>query len=282
MPELPEVESIRRVLEPELRDLRLARVHIARRDVIRDPGGRRRGPIERSHLGVGSRLRSVDRRGKQLILGFENGSSTVVRLGMSGRMEIPTGRRGSVPPHRHVIWTFEHPDSHSRRLWFIDPRRFGGVHLAVDPGDLSDRLLGNLGPEAPGLRPSEISSALRRTRRCTKTALLDQGVVAGIGNIYADEALHRAGIHPARPACGLDRSEVTRMCRHIRAVMLEAIEAGGSTLRDHRLPDGSPGGYRDQHRVYGREGAPCPSCGVVLEWMRVAERSTTYCPACQT
>ena len=280
MPELPEVESIRRSLDPVIRGLDLVRIRIGRRDVVRDTRGRRRGTIDPISLGVDSRVAQVDRRGKQLVIRFENGSATVIRLGMSGRLEVPSGR-GSIPPHRHVSWTFEGTNSDPVRVWFVDPRRFGGVHLARTPEDLAGRLLAGLGPEAPKVRPREITDAFGRTQRAVKVVLLDQGMIAGIGNIYADEALHRAGIHPARAASDLDGPEIRRLCESIRKIMTAAIKAGGSTLRDHRLPDGSPGGYGDQHRVYGREGASCPSCEAILEGMRLAGRSTTYCPRCQ-
>jgi formamidopyrimidine-DNA glycosylase len=280
MPELPEVESVRRSLDPVIRGLDLVRIRICRRDVIRDPRGRRRGSVDRSNMGLGTTLTSVDRRGKQLLLRFENGSATVIRLGMSGRLEVVSGRK-PVPPHRHVIWTFGGSGSKEVGVWFVDPRRFGGVHLAESPEDLSGRLVADLGPEAPDLRPDEIRDTFRRTRRAVKVVLLDQSAIAGIGNIYADEALHRAMIHPARPASDLSDEDLDRLCRHVRAIMRDAIEAGGSTLRDHRLPDGSPGAYGGQHRVYGRQGAVCPSCDAVLEGIRLAARSTTFCPRCQ-
>ena len=280
MPELPEVESVRRALAPRIGGRRLAHVRIGRRDVVRDIAGQRRGRVDHQRLGVGSRLESLDRRGKQLVLRFENRTATVVRLGMSGRLEIPK-KRSSVPAHRHVTWVFEDEKSGPIRLWFIDPRRFGGLHLAADQSDLEARFLGRLGPEAPTLRAREVASTLGRTARAIKVALLDQSVIAGVGNIYADEALHQAGIHPAKPAALLDDSTITRLCREIRTVMRAAIEAGGSTLRDHKLPDGTPGGYRDKHRVYGRQGAPCPSCGTILVGMKLAARATTFCPVCQ-
>ncbi|MCP4837664.1 MAG: bifunctional DNA-formamidopyrimidine glycosylase/DNA-(apurinic or apyrimidinic site) lyase [Phycisphaera sp.] len=280
MPELPEVESVKRALAPRIEGLRLAHIRIGRRDVLRDVAGRRRGRVDRRHLGVGSTLESIDRRGKQLVLRFGNRTATVVRLGMSGRLEIPT-ERSPVPAHRHATWVFESGKSGRIRLWFIDPRRFGGLHLAEDSNDLETRFLGRLGPEAPTLRPGEIAPTLGRTTRAIKVALLDQSVVAGVGNIYADEALHQARIHPAKPAALLDDSMIGRLCREIRLVMEAAIRAGGSTLRDHKLPDGTPGGYRDKHRVYGRQGAPCPSCGTILVGMKLAARATTFCPACQ-
>ena len=249
--------------------------------MVRDTRSRRRGAIEPSSLGIDSKVVLVGRRGKQLVLHFENGTATVIRLGMSGRLEIPSGR-GFVPPHRHVSWTFHGTGSEPVRVWFVDPRRFGGVHLAENLEDLEGRLLLGLGPEAPEVRPKDVAEAFGRTRRAIKVVLLDQGMIAGIGNIYADEALHQAGIHPARPAADLEPAELRRLCVRIRKVMEAAIEAGGSTLRDHRLPDGSPGGYGAQHRVYGRQGAPCPSCATKLKGMRLAGRSTTYCPCCQS
>ncbi|MEE2972098.1 MAG: bifunctional DNA-formamidopyrimidine glycosylase/DNA-(apurinic or apyrimidinic site) lyase [Planctomycetota bacterium] len=281
MPELPEVEAIRRTLAPELIGASIHRVRIQRRDVVRDRTGRRRGRLDPVHLGDGLRIDRVDRRGKQLILGFENGSGLVLRLGMSGRVDLWSGRIGRTPPHRHAVWVLQSDHRSERRLAFVDPRRFGGIHLYGSSSDLEDRLLGGLGPEATSIDSRELQARLGRTTRAIKIALLDQSLIAGLGNIYVDEALHRARINPTGRADRLDSPRIVDLARCVRTILRRAIDAGGSTLRDHRLPSGEEGGYRDAHQVYGRGTSPCPRCGTSLIEIRLAARSTTFCPSCQ-
>lgn len=281
MPELPEVEAIRRTLSPEVVGAPIRGVRILRRDVVRDRRGRRRGRLDPVHAGAGLRIERVDRRGKQLILGFEGGSGLIVRLGMSGRVDLWKGRVRRTPPHRHLVWVLGSDERSERRLGFVDPRRFGGIHLYESPADLDERLLGNLGPEATSIDPGVLESRLGRTTRAVKVALLDQSVVAGLGNIYVDEALHRALINPTQPADRIDSNGIEMLARSIRSILQEAIDAGGSTLRDHRLPSGQEGRYRDAHQVYGRATEPCPRCGTSLTEIRLSARSTTFCPSCQ-
>lgn len=281
MPELPEVESIRREIAPRIEGAVLSNVKIRRRDVLRDSRGRRRGSIPEEHLGVGARIHRVGRRGKQLTLEFSSGVAAVVRLGMSGRVDVVENAR-PIPRHQHVLWTFETPAGPPVQLGFVDPRRFGGVHLAADRSDLERRLFGRLGPEATTIGVRELVPRLRRTSRALKSAVLDQAVLAGVGNIYADESLHRALLSPERPANELERHEVDRLCRAIRTVLRRAIDAGGSTLRDHRLPDGRPGEFTASHQVYGRAGLDCPRCGDVLVGVVLGGRGTTFCPSCQS
>ena len=166
-------------------------------------------------------------------------------------------------------------------LEFIDPRRFGGIHLAHDAGDLEGRLLGRLGPEGVEITGPMLLERLGRTRRAVKTALLDQSVVAGVGNIYADESLHAARIHPSRPGSSITPAETDRLANAVRSVLVRAIDAGGSTIRDHRLPDGSEGGFATRLAVYGRAGSPCERCGATLRETRISARSSTWCPSCQ-
>ena len=166
-------------------------------------------------------------------------------------------------------------------LEFIDPRRFGGIHLAHDVEDLEGRLLGRLGPEGVEITGPMLLERLGRTRRAVKTALLDQSVVAGVGNIYADESLHAARIHPSRLGSTITPSEADRLAKAVRGVLVRAIEAGGSTIRDHRLPDGSQGGFASRLAVYGRVGSACERCGDILQETRISARSTTWCPSCQ-
>lgn len=282
MPELPEVEAIRRRIRPLLAGARIERCVVDRRDVVRDPDGGRAGRIDRRLLGTDRTIRTVDRRGKQLILRFADDGGLVVRLGMSGRIDLrPATDRRRVPDHRHVLWTVVSPDRGRHRLEFIDPRRFGGVHLARSRSDLEARLLGDLGPEGLEISGQALHGRLVRTVRAVKTALLDQSVVAGVGNIYADESLHAARIHPARPGRSIEPDEADRLAGAIRSVLLRAIEAGGSTIRDHRLPDGSSGGYAASLAVYGRGGEPCLVCGSILQESRFSMRSSTWCPTCQ-
>ncbi|MCP4796732.1 MAG: bifunctional DNA-formamidopyrimidine glycosylase/DNA-(apurinic or apyrimidinic site) lyase [Phycisphaeraceae bacterium] len=283
MPELPEVEAVRRQLAASILDRKVERVRVHRRDVIRDPNGRRRGRLEDRQLGVGRTIRRVDRRGKQLIIQFDDEQGLVVRLGMSGRVEVgDAGRRRRVPPHRHLVWTITGiPGRPALRMEFIDPRRFGGVHLFEGPEDRDQRVLGNLGPEATGIDGKALGGRLRASRRAIKAVLLDQQAIAGIGNIYADESLFRSGIRPERPAADLNAQELERLASSIRTTLDRAIEAGGTTLRDHRLPDGSAGTFSDGHLAYGRSGQPCLRCQTPMTGCIVAGRSTTWCGSCQ-
>lgn len=282
MPELPEVEAIRRRLHDRLAGAAIVRATLHRRDVVRAPDGRRTGRIPKTLLGVGSKLSGLERRGKQLLVLFGDRGGLVVRLGMSGRLDLqPHPRRGSPPPHRHLTWTLE-TDRESRLILdFIDPRRFGGIHLGEDREELQRRLLARLGPDGTTVTRKALAERLARTRRAIKVAILDQNVLAGVGNIYADEALHAARIHPLQPAQTLRKEDVGRLAAAIRRILGIAIERGGTTLRDHRLPDGSDGGFARFLRVYGRGGDACGTCGTILENMVLNARGTTWCPSCQ-
>lgn len=283
MPELPEVEAVRRQLAASILGRVVERVRVHRRDVIRDPKGRRRGRITGEELGVDRKIRRIGRRGKQLVIGFEGDHGLVVRLGMSGRIEVgDLALRRRVPPHRHVTWTIAGDSGRPcLRVDFIDPRRFGGIHLFESPEDRDQRVLGGLGPEATLIDGKALGDRLRGSRRAIKAVLLDQQAVAGIGNIYADESLFRAGIQPHRPACDLTDRDLERLARCIRTTLDRAIKAGGTTLRDHRLPDGSTGTFSDGHLAYGRSGQPCTRCGTPMNGSIVAGRSTTWCESCQ-
>lgn len=283
MPELPEVEAIRRQLAVSILDRTVERVRVHRRDVVRDTHGRRRGRLTDPQLGVDRRIRRVDRRGKQLIIEFDRGHGLVIRLGMSGRIEVgDAGRRRSVPPHRHLAWTITGGSSRSAlRMEFIDPRRFGGIHLFESPEDRDQRVLRNLGPEATLIDGKALGERLKASRRAIKAVLLDQQVLAGIGNIYADESLFRAGIRPERPAFDLNEQDLERLAVSIRTTLEHAIDAGGTTLRDHRLPDGSAGTFAAGHLAYGRSGQPCTQCRKSMNAGIVAGRSTTWCESCQ-
>ena len=284
MPELPEVEAIRRQVRDVVMGGRIRRTVVYRRDVVRDRSSRREGRLFTGHLGRSHVVDSVDRRGKQLVVGFSNGGGMVVRLEMSGRITLGDGsKRNPATAHQHLIWTIEpsQPSHGPIRMSFIDPRRFGGVYLFSSIEDCRERLLTGLGPEATSIQGIHLSERLGRTRRAVKAALLDQSVLAGVGNIYADEALHRSGVHPERSGRSISLVEAERLAAAIRSTLERAIRVGGSTLRDHVLPDGSPGGFVGEHEVYGRGGEPCLSCGQQLEVLQIASRSSTFCPRCQ-
>lgn len=283
MPELPEVEAVRRQLASSILDRTVERVRVHRRDVIRDANGRRRGLIAKEQLGVDRVIRRIGRRGKQLIIDFDGDHGLVVRLGMSGRIEVgAVGPRRSVPPHRHVAWTLAGDSGRpALRMEFIDPRRFGGVHLFESPEDRDQRVLRRLGPEATLVDGKALGKQLKASRRAIKAALLDQQVIAGVGNIYADESLFRSGIRPDRPACDLSGPELGRLARAIRTTLDHAIDAGGTTLRDHRLPDGTAGTFTSGHLAYGRSGHPCTRCGRLMTGCTITGRSTTWCESCQ-
>ncbi|MDA0294677.1 MAG: bifunctional DNA-formamidopyrimidine glycosylase/DNA-(apurinic or apyrimidinic site) lyase [Planctomycetota bacterium] len=284
MPELPEVEAIRRQIGCVVTGGLICMAKVQRRDVVRDRLGRREGRLSPDDLGRRRVIRDVDRRGKQLMISFSDGGGMIIRLGMSGRINLEDGStRQSVFAHRHLVWMIESPNAPETkiRMSFIDPRRFGGVYLFTSAEDCQSRLLAGLGPEATSIQGRRLGGLLRRTRRAVKAALLDQAVLAGVGNIYADEALHRAGLHPARPGDSISSPEASRLAAAIRFTLRRAIQAGGSTLRDHVLPDGSAGVFVGQHQVYGRGGAPCLHCRHPLEVVQIASRTTTFCPKCQ-
>ena len=181
-----------------------------------------------------------------------------------------------------MVWTLRGKATPwETRLDFIDPRRFGGVHLAQSPSDLEERLLGRLGPEAHTIASETLYDRLRRTSRSIKVAMLDQSVIAGVGNIYADEALFRAGVHPTQPADTITASQANRLADALVVILQDAIEQGGSTIQSHTLPDGGIGNFALHHKVYGRGGLPCTRCGDSLDRVILGGRSTTFCPTCQ-
>ncbi len=283
MPELPEVETVRRGLAPIV-GRRVVRCDVRRRDVVRDrtidAPNPRRGPIDPVHLLRGSTIVDLLRRGKQLALigrdDIGHDRAIVLQLGMSGRVMLTDEPRITPAAHVHVVWTL---DSGSRVV-FRDPRRFGGVVLHASRASL-ERAWSALGPDAAAVTAKELGAALSGTTRSVKAALLDQRLVAGVGNIYADESLFEAGIHPAARACDLRPARAGRLAAAIRSVLSRAIEARGSTLRDYRDPRNRAGSAQLLHRVYARGGRACPTCGSTIETARLAQRSTCWCPNCQ-
>jgi formamidopyrimidine-DNA glycosylase len=188
-------------------------------------------------------------------------------------------KHGDPPPANHVHVSWQLSDGTS--LHFRDPRRFGGIWCFPDIGSLRETRWSSLGPDALTLTTAELRGALGTSARTIKAALLDQRAVAGIGNIYADESLHRARINPHRACSTLTPGEWRTLAGSIRAILARAVERGGSTLRDYVNADSTPGGFQAEHRVYGRGGKPCTACRTELVRSIIAQRSTCHCPICQ-
>lgn len=267
MPELPEVETIRAQLEPRLRGRALARVEIL------DP--RLTRPSDRLAVAAlleGARISSIERRGKYLLLQFEDGRMLLVHLRMTGGFGFA--------PTTHERAVLELDDG--TRLVYRDVRRFG-TWLLLEEDEAWPYLARKNGPEPLGPRftSSWLAAQLARRKAAVKAVLLDQRIVAGLGNIYADEALWRARVSPLRPANELSEAAIARLHRAIRAALRAGIARQGSTLRDYAAPDGASGSMQDEFRVYGRGGEPCHRCGAPIAKTRVGGRGTWYCPRCQ-
>jgi formamidopyrimidine-DNA glycosylase len=270
MPELPEVETIRSRLAPRLAGRRITRVEIF------DPRLTLPEPPEAVAAALaGERIVDVRRRGKYLVFAFESGRHLLVHLRMTGGFEYPPGTDDR---HRRAVVRLDDGSDVAYR----DLRRFGRW-LLVEPGELEDYWRGRLGhePLERDFTTANLARALSGRRLPVKAALLDQRAVAGIGNIYADEALWWARIHPLRPAGTLGKEEVAALRKGVRKALEVGIARHGTTLRDYRAPDGRRGRMRGKLRVYGREHEPCPRCGTPIERIRAAGRGTWYCPHCQ-
>ncbi|MDJ0768269.1 MAG: bifunctional DNA-formamidopyrimidine glycosylase/DNA-(apurinic or apyrimidinic site) lyase [Ilumatobacter sp.] len=282
MPELPEVETVRRGLER-----RVVGRHVGAVEVGRERTVRRTSPEAVVHGLTDTTILAANRRGKYLLLPLDSGDELMIHLRMSGQVLVaPTGN--DRPPHTHVVLHLDgDADRPAEELWFVDPRTFGEV-VVFDPDNVAVEIpdLAALGPDpiAEGLALPQLRAILRSHRRQLKPLLLDQHVIAGIGNIYADEILHEARLRPDRISDELSTMSERRLHDAIHRVLSEAIASGGSTLGDAQYVDlfGEGGSYQDEHHVYGREGERCRTCGV--GWIRrtvSVQRSTFYCPRCQ-
>jgi formamidopyrimidine-DNA glycosylase len=274
MPELPEVETIRTRLAPRLEGRRLERVEIV------DPRLTRPEPPEAVAAALeGERIVRVSRRGKYLVFEFESGRHLLVHLRMTGNVEHPAQGGLAADPYRRAVVRLDDGSDVAYR----DVRRFGTWDL-LEPGELEDyfaaRRLGGE-PLERGFTTRALTQALEGRRAPIKAALLDQRAAAGVGNIYADEALWRARLHPLRPAGSLTAGEIARLRKAIRAALEMGIARQGATLRDYRDPEGRRGRMQDEFKVYGRAGEPCPRCGTPIEKTRVGGRGTWFCPQCQ-
>jgi formamidopyrimidine-DNA glycosylase len=274
MPELPEVETVRRGLAREILDRGIADVTVTGARSVR-----RHSPARLSTL-VGDRFTAIDRYGKYLVARTANGADLVIHLRMSGQLRLHS-RQDPLAPHTHVRIGLD-----DREVRFVDPRTFGELFLA-DESDASGRPteLAALGPDAldapfdgPGLR-----RLFARRHTALKAVLLDQRAIAGIGNIYADEVCFDAGVRPGRPANAVSAVGAARIAVSIGTVLEAAVRAGGSTLRDARYRGvrGESGGFQDHHAVYARSGEPCVACGTPIRGIRIVGRSAHFCPKCQ-
>jgi formamidopyrimidine-DNA glycosylase len=274
MPELPEVESVRRRLAPVLEGRVFEHVRIA------DPRlTRPLDPLEVAHELGGERVALVDRRGKYLIVRFESGRALLVHLRMTGSFLCSTD--GSPLPddaHRRAVVTLDDGSDVAYR----DVRRFG-TWLLLEPEEVDTYVDQRVGrePLATAYRSKHLAERLAGRRAPVKAAILDQRSVAGVGHIYADVALWRARFHPLTPAERLEPDEVKALYKGIRESLRAGIRRQGSTLRDYRLPDGAEGGAQHEFKVYGRGGEPCERCGTPIDKIRVGGRGTWYCPRCQ-
>ena len=287
MPELPEVETVRRGLQPVLEGRRLSRVE-ARRPDLRFPFPD--GFVQRL---TGATIQRLERRAKYLMAVLDRGETLVMHLGMSGRFEIarPEGeeRPGEFhyaadpdPKHAHVVFETEG----GGRVTYYDPRRFGYMDLIETSALARHPWFAGLGPEplSDAFDGARLAGAFAGRKQGPKTLLLDQRVVAGLGNIYVCEALNRAKISPFKPAGSIKAARLKPLVGIVREVLEEAIEAGGSTLKDYAAADGALGYFQHRFRAYDREGEPClnPGCGGTIAREVQAGRSTFYCPKCQT
>jgi formamidopyrimidine-DNA glycosylase len=274
VPELPEVETVRRTLAPALEGRRVTRAVLHRSDYCERAGGK---PCRPKDLLQGATIRSVERHGKQLAFVSLEGPVLVAHLGMSGQLRIiDPAARPAPATHLHAEWVLDS----GARLRFRDPRRFGGLWALPSEDDLRQRWA-TLGPDGLTATAAELRSRAAESRRAIKAVLLDQEVIAGVGNIYADEALFLSRINPARPARLLQPAEWEALTEAIHRTLAAAIEARGSTLRDYIDALGVAGSAQAAHAVYGRAGDPCLVCGRRLKGSRLAGRATVHCSQCQ-
>ena len=282
MPELPEVETVRRGLLPAMEGAVISDARINRPD-LRWPF-----PDRMAERLTGRRVLALRRRSKYILADLDSGETLLIHLGMSGRMLIsgdPLGQflhnHPAPEKHDHVVLDMEN----GARITFNDPRRFGAMDLLETATAETHKLLASIGPEPLGNDFNEpyLVAAFKGRNTPVKSALLDQHIVAGLGNIYVCESLFRAGIHPKRKAGQIAAPRVASLVPVIRQVLTEAIQAGGSSLKDFRQADGELGYFQHTFKVYGQEGKPCTTPGCTAQIQRIVQsgRSTFYCPSCQ-
>ena len=275
MPELPEVETVRRGLEVAMVGRRINQVVVRRSDL------RRPLPENFSDMLTGRKITQLDRRAKYLLIHLDSGNVVLVHLGMSGRMVIEQGTKVEVPARKHEHIAFSVGNGTVVR--FSDPRRFGLMDLSNEEKLSNHPLLKSIGPEPLGeeFNASSLMANLKGRKTPIKTALLDQRIVAGLGNIYVCESLFMAGVSPRRITQNISTLRADRLVSAIKQVLRAAINAGGSTLRDHVTPTGEMGYFQYKFKVYGREGKACKTCMKPVKRIVQAGRSTFFCASCQ-
>lgn len=266
MPELPEVQTVVDTLRPVAVGRRVTAVRLLRADVLVPFG------FDLPAAAAGRVIAAVDRRGKKIVVALDDGCRFVVHLGMTGRLTVEPAT-ADMAKHTHLVLDL----CDGRTVRFRDPRRFGGVWWLGRDGPAD----AGMGPEPLTLGADGLAQQLARTGRAVKVALLDQRVVAGLGNIYVDESLHAAGIHPTTPARSIEPAAVGRLSRAVKRVLRTAIRHRGSTLRDYADANGERGGFQLLHAVYARGGQPCRACRTAIERIVLGGRSTHFCPRCQ-
>jgi len=269
MPELPEVETTRRGIAPHIKGQRVSEV------IIRQPKLRWPVPLELVDDLPGKVVQSVERRAKYLLIGFEQGT-LIIHLGMSGSLRIVQADQEE-GKHDHVDLVLQNGIA----LRLTDPRRFGAV--LWQPKGVEHELLSHLGPEplSEAFDDQVLVTAAKGRKTAIKQLIMDNKVVVGVGNIYANEALFLSGIHPKRAAGRISEQRLCRLAENIRIVLSRAIQQGGTTLKDFVGGDGKPGYFKQELNVYGRTGECCVNCGSILKEIRLGQRSTVFCPDCQ-
>jgi formamidopyrimidine-DNA glycosylase len=300
VPELPEVETIVADLRPHLVGRTIVRAELPFPTIVRHPE-----PEVFVDSVAGMRINAVRRRGKFILMDLDNDLLLVIHLGMTGQLRL-VDADAPVEKHTHAIFTldgdssspsggarhlprqrgsdpFSFPSRPSQQLRYRDPRRFGRLLLGTQESLLASKKMPRLGPEPidPGFAPDELYRSLRKRHTSLKAVLLDQGAIAGVGNIYADESMHRARLRPDRMAAGLSRKSAQRLHESLRDSLLMAIRNRGSSVDTYRDAWGELGGQQEKLLVYGRAGEPCFTCGRPLKMIRLAGRSTVFCTKCQ-
>jgi formamidopyrimidine-DNA glycosylase len=293
MPELPEAQTIATQLDRCTRGATVRSVRVTCRKIVRVESGTLAAAL------TGRRIESVSRRGKRVVMNLSGEATLVFRLGMTGQIIVA---EADAPRDRHVHVRIM-LDSGERELRYRDVRKFGSLWFTEPPHSCGAESaphqpgpsasvngvtghnrpatgIDTLGPEPLEVSPADFARLLRRNRQI-KALLLDQSAIAGVGNIYCDESLHAAGIHPLTRAADVETARARRLHRALRRILTAAIRAGGSTLRDYRSANGDEGQFQIKHRVYGRQGRPCPKCGATIIRIQAAGRSSHLCPACQ-
>lgn len=271
MPELPEVETVVRDLRPWIVGQRIRAVQVGPKQL--------RHPWQSAWTNrlLGAKITALTRRGKWIIAELDRPERLVVHLGMTGQLVVVPASE-PIADHTHVIVQW---DASPHELRFRDVRRFGSMTLHANDAELQAFLGDRLGPEPFELTDADLARGMKSSERVLKALLLDQTIVAGVGNIYADESLFAAKLHPQRRGQSLSDAEVSRLNAAIRGVMARAVAQRGSTIRNYVGGSGLKGGFQEEFAVYGRAGEPCRVCATPIQRVRLAGRATHFCPQCQ-